>query len=158
MKLCLATLCYLLISSYGQTWIYPEASLHAGLVGRFSIACTLIVKCDSINKYMYVNILFRKRIEFNQSFLADCVTGDPRELTYELNRFRRDSGAIRLACTQQTRCGMHASIFLHTQMITRAGSLVYVQIKSGHKRGSEDISGLYRSFPAVFKWLSSGKG
>ena len=63
-----------------------------------------------------------------------------------------------LACTQQTHCGMHALIFLHTQIITRAGNLVYVRVESGHKWASEDISGLYRSFPAVFKWLSYVKG
>ena len=43
-------------------------------------------------------------------------------LTYH---WSRDS-TFRLICRQQTLCGMHASIFLHTRMTTRAGSLVYV--------------------------------
>ena len=34
------------------------------------------------------------------------------------------AGQLVLACTQQTHCGMHASIFLHTRMTTWAGSLV----------------------------------
>ena len=62
---------------------------------------------------------------------ADWVAGNPRELTYELTWVRRVAGAFWLACTQQTHCGMHASIFLPTQMITRAGSLVYVRVESG---------------------------
>ena len=33
------------------------------------------------------------------------VVYDPRELTYELTRFRLGAGASRLACTQQTHCG-----------------------------------------------------
>ena len=45
----------------------------------------------------------------------------PRELTFELTRFRRVAGSARLACTQQTHCGMHASVFSHTQTTTRAG-------------------------------------
>ena len=65
------------------------------------------------------------------SVKTDWVAGDPRELTYELTRVRRFAGAFWLACTQQTHCGMHASIFLHTQIITRAGSLVYVRVESG---------------------------
>ena len=36
--------------------------------------------------------------------------------------------------TQQTHCGMHTSIFSHTQMTTRAGSLVYVRVESGRER------------------------
>ena len=32
------------------------------------------------------------------------------------------AASSRLACTQQTHCGMHTSIFSHTQMTTRAGS------------------------------------
>ena len=51
----------------------------------------------------------------------------------------------------------HAFIdFLTYQLITRAGSLVYVRVESGHKRGSEE--NIYWSFPAVFKWLMSVKG
>ena len=51
---------------------------------------------------------------------------------------------------------MHASIFSHTRMTTRAGSLVYVWVKSGRGRAREDISGL--PFPAVLKllWVSKG--
>ena len=49
-------------------------------------------------------------------------------------QFRRVAGASRLACTQQTHCGMHTSIFSHTQMTTRAGSLVYVRVESGCER------------------------
>ena len=47
----------------------------------------------------------------------------------------------RLACTQQTHCGMHASIFSHTQMTTRAGSLVYVRVESGRDRAHKEICG-----------------
>jgi hypothetical protein len=68
------------------------------------------------------------RVRFDQR-----LTGDPRELTYELTRFRRGAGASRLACTQQTHCGMHTSFFSHTQMTTRAGSLVYVRVESGRE-------------------------
>ena len=39
------------------------------------------------------------------------VAGDPRELTYELTQFCCVASASRLACTQQTHCGMHTSIF-----------------------------------------------
>jgi hypothetical protein len=53
------------------------------------------------------------RVRFDQR-----LTGDPRELTYELTRIRRVAGSSRLACTQQTRCGMHSSIFSHTPTIT----------------------------------------
>ena len=62
------------------------------------------------------------------------VAGDPRELTYELTQFRRVAGASRLACTQQTHCGMHTSIFSPTQDTTRAGSLDYVRVESGRER------------------------
>ena len=62
------------------------------------------------------------------------VVYDPRELTYELTRFHLGAGASRLACTQQTHCGMHTLIFSHTQMTTRAGSLVYVRVESGRER------------------------
>ena len=51
------------------------------------------------------------------------------------------AASSRLACTQQTHCGMHAAIFSHTQMITQAGSLVYVQAESGHDRAHEEICG-----------------
>ena len=61
-----------------------------------------------------------------QPLKTDWVAGDPRELTYELTRFRCIADAFRLACMQQTHCGMDASIILHTQMITRAGNMVYV--------------------------------
>ena len=64
-----------------------------------------------------------------------------RELTFELTRFRRVAGAARLACTQQTHCGMHASIFSHTQTTTRAGSLVYAQVESGRDAAREEICG-----------------
>ena len=61
----------------------------------------------------------------------------------------------RLACTQQTHCGMHASIISHTQMIMRAGSLVYVRVESGHDRAGEENMRIYRSLPAVLKWRST---
>ena len=62
------------------------------------------------------------------------VAGDQRELTYELTQFRRVAGASRLACTQQTHCGMRTSIFSHTQMTTPSRSLVYVRVTSGRER------------------------
>ena len=43
--------------------------------------------------------------------------------------FQRVAGVSRLACMQQTHYGMHALIFSHTQMTTRAGSLVYVRVR-----------------------------
>ena len=49
-------------------------------------------------------------------------------------KFRRAVGATRLACTQQTRRGMHTSIFSHTQMTTRAGGLDHVRVESGRDR------------------------
>ena len=64
----------------------------------------------------------------------DWVAGDPREFTYELTQFRRVAGASQLVCTQQTHCGMHTSIFSHTQMTTQAGSRVYVRVESGRER------------------------
>ena len=67
--------------------------------------------------------------------------GDPRELTYKLTRFRRIADACWSACTQQTHCGMHASIFSHIQMTTRAGSLVHVRVESSHDQPGKDISG-----------------
>ena len=70
----------------------------------------------------------------------------PRELTFELTRFRRVAGSARLACTQQTDCGMHASIFSHTRTTTRAGSLVYVRVESGRDRAREENMQTYRSF------------
>ena len=57
-----------------------------------------------------------------------------------------------------THCGMHTSIFSHTQMTTRAGSLVYVPSRERSRTSTKDINGLYRSFPAVFEWLSVSKG
>ena len=56
-------------------------------------------------------------------------------------RFRRVTGPSRLACTQQTHCGIHASIFSHTRMTTRAGSLVYVRVESSCDQTGEDICG-----------------
>ena len=91
-------------------------------------------------------------------FDALWVTGDPRELTSELTRFRRVAGASPLACTQQTHCGMRASIFSHTRTTMRAGSLVYVRVESGHKRASEENMRINQLFPAVLKWLRSSKG
>ena len=81
-----------------------------------------------------------------------------REFTFELTRFRRVAGSAWLACTQQTHCGMHASIFSHTRMTTRAGSLVYVRVESGRVRAREENMRIYRSFPAVLKWLWTSKG
>ena len=49
---------------------------------------------------------------------AHRVKFDPREFTYEFTRFRSIARMFWLAFTQQTRCGMHASIFLHTQDIS----------------------------------------
>ena len=80
----------------------------------------------SLIKYISRNVLLTLR--------RRLVVYDQRELTYELTRFRRGAGASWLACTQQTHCGMHVSIFSHTQMTTRAGSLVYVRVKSGRER------------------------
>ena len=77
-----------------------------------------------LNCYQANNLTLRRRL----------VVYDPRELTYKLTRFRLGAGASRLACTQQTHCGMHTSIFSHTQMTTQAGSLVYVRVESGRER------------------------
>ena len=93
-------------------------------------------------------------IHHGLTFDADWVAGDPRELTYELTQFRRVAGASRLACTQQTHCGMHTSIFSHTQMTTRAGSLVYVRVESGCKRAE----GHKRTLPIISSsfWMTVG--
>ena len=40
----------------------------------------------------------------------------------------------------------HASIILHTQMATRAGSLVYVRVESGSNLAGENISELTDHF------------
>ena len=101
-------------------------------------------------------------VDYNtMQFLTRCITlwdrlvaGDPRELTYELTQFRRVAGASRLACTQRTYCGMRTSIFSHTQMTTRAGSLVYVRME----RGRENHEGYKRTLPIISSrfWIAVG--
>ena len=78
----------------------------------------------------------------------------PRVLTYELNQFCRVAGASRLAGTQQTHCGMH--IFSHTQMTTRAGSLVYVRVESGCDPSS--TTGNKQTLPIISSsfWMAVG--
>ena len=65
------------------------------------------------------------------------------------------AGTLRLACTQQTHCGMQASIFLHTRMTTRAGSLVYVRVESGRYTSKR---GYQRTLPIIFSsfWMAVG--
>ena len=82
-----------------------------------------------------------KTIQINKAQSTLCRVLDifvPRELTFELTRFCRVARASRLTCTQQTHCGMHASIFSHTQMITRVGILLYVRLESGDDRPGEE--------------------
>ena len=101
-----------------------------------------ILQVFKISKIIYIMKLVIDRglsILFNTpkywlTLEDDWVAGDPRELTYELTQFRRVVGASRLACTQQTHCGMHTSIFSPTQDTTRAGSLDYVRVESGRER------------------------
>ena len=45
-------------------------------------------------------------------------------------------------CVQKAHCGIYPPIFLHTQMTTQSGSLIYVRVDSSHDRAYEDISGL----------------
>ena len=54
----------------------------------------------------------------------------PRELTFELTRFRYVAGFAGLTRTQQTHCDMQASVFSHTRTTTRAGSLVHVRVET----------------------------
>ena len=86
-------------------------------------------------------------ITWNNHILTLCRQRDvfvPRELTYELTQFCCIAGPSQLACTQQTHCDMHASIFSHTQMTTRADSLVYVRVESGCDGTGEDMSWVWR--------------
>ena len=84
---------------------------------------------------------------------------DPRQLTFELTRFRRVAGASRLACTQQTHCGMHASIFSHTRMTTRANNS---GLCPSGERSRSSTRGKNADLPiisrAVLKWPRSSKG
>ena len=87
---------------------------------------------------------------------------------------------FQLACMQQTHCGLHASIFLHTQMTTRAGSLflapmiildfhqniglhtgtrvnVFVQVESSRNRASEYIIDLW-IISSSFEMATSVRG
>ena len=67
--------------------------------------------------------------------------------------FAEVAGTSQLACTQQTHCGMHVSIFSHTRMTMQAGSLVYVRVGSGRYSFGRGYMRTYQSFPAVLKWL-----
>ena len=91
--------------------------------------------------------------------LGHWVTGDPRELTYELARFRRFADASRLACRQQTHCGMHACIDFHTYSNdhpSRQSGLCMSGVRSRtNTRGDERNC---RSVPAVLKLLRASKG
>ena len=84
------------------------------------------------------------------------VVYDPREFTWEFPRFRHAGVAFRLACTQQTRRSMHASIFSHTQSIMRAGSLDYA---SSGERNDRAETRKYEDFTDHFQqfWNSCGR-
>ena len=86
--------------------------------------------------------------------MTDWVAGDTRELTYELTRFRRITGAFRLTCTK-TDTLWHACIDFLTYSDDHPSQQSGL-CPSGERsqRAREDISGLYRSFLAVFEWLS----
>ena len=108
-----------------------NAEVFRNRKGRFSINCQ-VYTYYKYQKYIQICLDLHRSIRtvswlsrIHRHFNPFTTIG------HELTRFRRVAGGSHLACTQQTHCGMHASIFSHTQTTTRAGSLGHARVESG---------------------------
>ena len=71
------------------------------------------------------------------------IFGDIKyEESFQLAGISKTDERISPESSSCSHCGMHASIFSHIQITTRAGSLFYVWVGSGSWRAGKDISGL----------------
>ena len=85
-------------------------------------------------------------------FDTHWVTGAPQELAYELTRFHRVAGKSRLACTQQTHCGMHASISSHIPPSRQSG------LCPSRERSLASRQGYKRTYTDQFQHFWNGYG